>query len=62
MVDDVAGVPEMITQFNIHGAMVYVDAQGEVTGYEDVFSKIEMCRRHYIDIGLGAAYVDQFVR
>jgi hypothetical protein len=52
----------MITQFNIHGAMVYVDAQGEVTGYEDVFTKIEMCRRHYVEVGLGAAYVDQFVR
>jgi len=61
-VDDGSGVPEMITQFNIHGAMVYVDAQGEVTGYEDVFTKIEMCRKHYIEVGLGADYVDRFVR
>jgi 2,4'-dihydroxyacetophenone dioxygenase len=36
----------MITFFNIHGAMVYVDEPG-TTGYEDVFTKIEMCRRHY---------------
>ena len=48
----------MITQFNIHGAMVYVDDQGTQTGYEDVFTKIEMCRRHYVDVGLGAAYVE----
>ena len=34
----------MITFFNIHGAMVYVDEAGEVTGYEDVFTKIAMCR------------------
>jgi 2,4'-dihydroxyacetophenone dioxygenase len=53
---------EMITFFNIHGAMVYVDEQGRQTGYEDVFTKIEMCRRHYVEVGLGAGYVDQFVR
>jgi 2,4'-dihydroxyacetophenone dioxygenase len=61
-VDDVAGVPEMITHFNIHGAMIYLDAEGNTTGYEDVFGKIELCRRHYIEVGLGADYVDQFVR
>jgi hypothetical protein len=42
--------------------MVYVDEQGRQTGYEDVFTKIEMCRRHYVEVGLGAGYVDQFVR
>ena len=58
----VGGATEMITFFNIHGAMVYVDEAGQTTGYEDVFTKIEMCRRHYADNGLGAGYVDQFVR
>lgn len=62
VVDETAGANEMITQFNIHGAMVYVDEQGRQTGYEDVFTKIEMCRRHYVEVGLGAAYVDQFIR
>lgn len=62
MVDEVAGQPEMITQFNIHGALVYVDAQGRQTGYEDVFSKIAMCRQHYAEVGLGADYNDHFVR
>ena len=57
-----AGVTEMITFFNIAGAMVYVDDAGKTTGYEDVFTKIEMCRRHYVEVGLGAAYVDRFVR
>jgi quercetin dioxygenase-like cupin family protein len=56
------GHDEMVTFFNIHGAMVYVDEAGATTGYEDVFTKIEMCRRHYRDCGLGAGYVDQFVR
>ena len=62
VVDPVDGVDEMITFFNIHGAMVYVDEAGAVTGYEDVFTKIAMCRRHYEENGLGGGYVDAFVR
>jgi 2,4'-dihydroxyacetophenone dioxygenase len=53
---------EMITFFNISGAMIYLDDGGRQIGYEDVFSKIEMCRAHYAAAGLGADYVDQFVR
>jgi len=53
---------EMITFFNIAGAMIYLDAEGRQVGYEDVFSKIEMCREHYERAGLGADYVDQFIR
>jgi 2,4'-dihydroxyacetophenone dioxygenase len=54
--------PEMITHFNIQGAMIYLDAEDKHIGYEDVWTKIEMCRAHYEAVGLGAAYVDQFVR
>ena len=53
---------EMITFFNIHGAMVYVDEKGQTIGYEDVFTKIAMCRDHYAKCGLGEPFVDQFVR
>lgn len=56
------GVEEMITMFNVNGAMIYVDEKGDTVGYEDVFTKIEMCRRHYEAVGLGAGYVDQFIR
>jgi 2,4'-dihydroxyacetophenone dioxygenase len=55
-------VPEMITQFHITGAMIYVDPWGKQTGFEDVFSKIDMCRKHYAACGLGAGFVDQFIR
>ncbi len=55
-------VPQMITLFHITGAMIYVDEQGAVVAYEDVFSKIAMCRKHYIDCGLGADFVNQFIR
>jgi 2,4'-dihydroxyacetophenone dioxygenase len=57
-----ADCAEMITFFNIAGAMIYVDADGRQTGYEDVFTKIAMCRAHYRSVGLGDAYVEQFIR
>jgi 2,4'-dihydroxyacetophenone dioxygenase len=53
---------EIITSFNISGAMIYVDADNRQTGYEDVFTKIDTCRAHYRDASLGAGYVDQFIR
>jgi len=60
--DDSGGATEMITFFNIAGAMVYLDEAGDTIGYEDVFTKIAMCRKHYAAVGLGEGYVDQFVR
>lgn len=55
-------VDEMITYFQVNGTMIYVDPYGKVQGFEDVFTKIEMCRKHYAEVGLGEAYVDQFIR
>jgi hypothetical protein len=52
----------MISLFNISGAMIYLDQAGQQIGYEDVFTKIDICRSHYGDGGLGADYVDQFIR
>jgi 2,4'-dihydroxyacetophenone dioxygenase len=31
-------------------------------GYEDVFTKIEMCNKHFEAVGLGADYTKQFIR
>ena len=53
---------EMITFFNISGAMIYLDAEGRQSGYEDVWTKIDMCRAHYAACGLGAQYAEQFIR
>ncbi len=55
-------VEEMITCFQVNGSMIYVDADGEVLGTEDVFTKIDMCRAHYTQAGLGEGFVDRFVR
>ena len=54
--------PEMITFFNISGCMIYLDKDNKQIGLEDVFTKIDMCRKHYTEVGLGADYVDQFIR
>jgi len=62
VVDELVDAEEMITFFNIHGAMIYLDEQGQHTGYEDVFTKLALCRRHYEACGLGIDYVQQFVR
>ena len=56
------GVEEMITLFQVNGVMLYVDPDGAVMSYEDVFTKIDLCRAHYTKAGLGADYVDQFIR
>ena len=55
-------VEEMITLFQVNGVMIYVDPDGGVLGYEDVFTKIDLCRAHYEKVGLGAGFVDQFIR
>jgi len=53
---------EMITMFNVNGAMIYVDEEGKAIGYEDVFTKIEMCIRHYESVGLGKEFIEPFIR
>jgi quercetin dioxygenase-like cupin family protein len=57
-----AHVEEMITLFQVNGAMIYVDPDGGTVGYDDVFTRIEKCRTHYAGNGLGATYIDQFIR
>jgi hypothetical protein len=52
----------MITFFNISGAMIYLDEGGHQVGYEDVWTKIDMCRAHYAVNGLGEHHLEQFIR
>ncbi|TEY74366.1 hypothetical protein BOTCAL_0073g00040 [Botryotinia calthae] len=56
------GVEEMITLFHVTGAYIYVDPAGNPVGVEDVFSKLSSAKAHYEKVGLGADFVDQFVR
>jgi 2,4'-dihydroxyacetophenone dioxygenase len=57
-----ADCEEMITFFNISGAMIYLDDQGNQVGYEDVFTKIDMCRKHYAANGLGEGFINRYIR
>lgn len=56
------GVEEMITLFHVLGALVYYDEEGRPCGHDDVHTKIEMCRRHFRQVGLGEDFVEQFIR
>ncbi len=53
---------EMITLFHNTGAIIYCDEDGKTTGTTDVFGRVEACRKHFIDVGLGADFVEQFIR
>ena len=53
---------EMITYFQVNGVMYYPDPWGKGMGFEDVFTKIDMCRKHFEAVGLGADYANQFIR
>ena len=55
-------VEEMITYVQVNGVMYYTDPYGKGMGYEDVFTKIEMCNKHFEAVGLGADYTKQFIR
>ena len=55
-------VEEMITLFHVFGALIYFDDQGQPCGYDDVHTKIELCKKHFIKVGLGEDYVNQFIR
>lgn len=56
------GVEEMITLFHVTGSLLYCDTEGNVVGADDVFTKLELAKKHYEKIGLGEDYVQQFVR
>ena len=56
------GVDEMITMFHVTGSLLYCDPEGKVIGAEDVFTKLELAKKHYKNVGLGEDFVQQFVR
>jgi len=53
---------EMLTLFMIHGSLMYVDQDGNSTGFDDVFTRIDKYRAHFDAVGLGADYVKNFMR
>jgi 2,4'-dihydroxyacetophenone dioxygenase len=56
------GCDEMVTLFQVNGALVYVDQQGTALGYDDVFTRLENARRHYESAGVDPGYVESLIR
>jgi quercetin dioxygenase-like cupin family protein len=54
-------VPEMITWFHVAAGYVYFEGD-RMTGYEDVFTKLQRAREHYEEQGLPQADLDRLVR
>ena len=53
---------EMITLFHNSGALIYCDENGKTIGSTDVFDRVDACRKHFIEVGLGKDFVNQFIR
>lgn len=53
---------DMVTLFTVHGALIFVDPQGQALGYEDVFTRLEKYRAHFESVGLGSDYIKRFMR
>lgn len=53
---------QMMVLFHNFGPLMHVDNQGEVTGYVDVFTRLESCKAHYVKCGLGGDYIERLIR
>lgn len=53
---------EMLTWFLVNGAMLYVDGDGALTGYTDVFDRVEKYREHCKAVGLDDSVVENILR
>jgi 2,4'-dihydroxyacetophenone dioxygenase len=56
------GCTEMMTVFHVTGALIYITPEGAAIGYDDVFTRLEKTRAHFIDVGLGEAALEELVR
>jgi quercetin dioxygenase-like cupin family protein len=56
------GCNEMVTLFQVTGALVYVSPDGTPIGYDDVFTRLEKTREHFTRVGLRAESLDELVR
>ena len=44
------------------GRCFYTDRDGNQIGYEDVFTRLDFCRRHFRDVGFGDGVVERMIR
>lgn len=55
-------VDDMIFLSTVKGALIYVDEAGEMTGYDDVFTRLAAVRTHFVASGLGEEAVRALIR
>ncbi len=55
-------VDEMVTWFHVTGGYTYLDEKGQITGIEDVFTKLERARQHYADSQGARAHLERIIR
>jgi hypothetical protein len=48
----------MRVTFNVTGPLIWLDENGQPTGYFDVFDYITLCKEHYEKAGIGASYIE----
>ncbi len=58
----VDGDEEMQTFFYIEGPVLYLDEDDNIVAIDDNLTMIEQCRKHYEAVGLGADFVNNFIR
>jgi len=56
------GAGEMITLFQVTGALIYVTQDGEAIGYDDVFTRLAKAREHFDAVGVDPAYLPSLTR
>jgi len=52
----------MTVLFHNYGPLMHVDNNGEVCGYVDVFTRLEDCKKHYRQSGLGTDCIERLIR
>ena len=52
-------VEEMVTLFYVTGGYTYVDPYGKALGYEDVFTKLDNARRHYLGFKWSSQHLER---
>lgn len=52
----------MTTFFVTRGSLIYTDGAGRQNGYEDVFTRLALCRGHYASVGFADSVIEAMIR
>jgi 2,4'-dihydroxyacetophenone dioxygenase len=52
----------MRVHFNVTGPLIWLDEEGNANGTFDAYDYLELARKHYDEVGIGADYVEKLIR